>query len=104
MSAGEHRLWKGSGTHPQESPTVVGSFGLLLQYAILDGVGHCQRSGCPILGDKIWKHAGDLTPTAETEMIKAYVRVLAPEIHDVSCGARMDGGYDLWLQLNPTST
>ena len=46
----------------------------------------------------------DLTPTAETEMIKAYVRVLAPEIHDVSCGARMDGGYDLWLQLNPTST
>ena len=45
----------------------------------------------------------DLTPTAETEMIKVYVRVLAPEIHDVSCGARMDGGYDLWLQLNPTS-
>jgi len=46
----------------------------------------------------------DLTPTAETEMIKVYVRVLAPEIYDVSCGARMYGGYDLWLQLNPTST
>jgi hypothetical protein len=46
----------------------------------------------------------DLTPTAETEMIKAYVRLLAPGIHDVSCGARADGGYDLWLKLNPTST
>lgn len=46
----------------------------------------------------------DLTPTAETEMIKAYVRVLAPGIHDVSCGTRLNGGYDLWLKLNPTST
>jgi hypothetical protein len=46
----------------------------------------------------------DLTPTAETEMIKAYVRVLAPGIHDVDCGTRLDGGYDLWLKLNPSST
>lgn len=46
----------------------------------------------------------DLTPTAETEMIRIYVKVLAPSIHDVSCGTRLDGGYDLWLQLNPTST
>lgn len=46
----------------------------------------------------------DLTPTAETEMIKAYVRVFAPGIHDVDCGTRLDGGYDLWLKLNPSST
>ena len=46
----------------------------------------------------------DLTPTAETEMIKAYVRLLAPGIHEVSCGTRVDGGYELWLQLSPTST
>ncbi|MGA8149577.1 MAG: hypothetical protein WB952_01270 [Terriglobales bacterium] len=46
----------------------------------------------------------DLTPTAETEMIKAYLRVLAPGIHDVDCGTRLDGGYDLWLKLNPSST
>lgn len=45
----------------------------------------------------------DPTPTAETEMIKAYVRVCAPGIHDVDCGTRLDGGYDLWLKLNPTS-
>ena len=37
-------------------------------------------------------------------MIKAYVRVLAPGIHDVDCGTRLDHGYDLWLKLNPTST
>ena len=37
-------------------------------------------------------------------MIKAYVRVLAPGIDDVDCGTRLDGGYDLWLKLNPTST
>jgi hypothetical protein len=46
----------------------------------------------------------DSTPTPETEMIKAYVLELAPGIHQVECGARLDGGYDLWLQLNPTST
>jgi hypothetical protein len=46
----------------------------------------------------------DLTPTAETEMIKAFVHVLAPGIHDVDCGTRLNGGYDLWLKLNPTST
>jgi hypothetical protein len=46
----------------------------------------------------------DLTATAETEMIEAYVRVLAPGIHDVDCGTRLDGGYDLWLKLNPSST
>jgi len=46
----------------------------------------------------------DLTPTAETEMIKAYVRLLAPDIHEVSCGTRVEGGYELWLQLSPTST
>jgi len=37
-------------------------------------------------------------------MIRIYVKVLAPSIHDVSCGSRLDGGYDLWVQLNPTST
>ena len=37
-------------------------------------------------------------------MINAYVRVLAPGIHHVDCGTRLDGGYDLWLKLNPTST
>jgi hypothetical protein len=46
----------------------------------------------------------DLTSTPETEMIRAYVRGLAPDIHEVSCGVRMDGGYDVWLQLLPTST
>jgi hypothetical protein len=46
----------------------------------------------------------DLTPTAETEMIKAYVRVRAPGIHYLDCGTRLDGGYDLWIKLNPTST
>jgi hypothetical protein len=46
----------------------------------------------------------DLSPTPETEMIKTYVKILAPGIHNVSCGTRMDGGYDLWLQLDPTST
>jgi hypothetical protein len=45
----------------------------------------------------------DLTPTAETEMIRAFVKLLAPSIHQVSCGSRLDGGYDLWLQLNPSS-
>jgi hypothetical protein len=45
----------------------------------------------------------DLAPTAETEIIKAYVLVRAPGIHDVSCGTRVDSGYDLWLKLNPTS-
>ena len=46
----------------------------------------------------------DLTPTAETEMIKAYVRTFAPGIHEVECGTRLDGGYDLWLKLSPRST
>jgi len=36
-------------------------------------------------------------------MIEAYVRVLAPGIHGVDSGTRLDGGYDLWLKLNPTS-
>lgn len=31
------------------------------------------------------------------------MRVCAPGIHDVDCGTRLDGGYDLWLKLNPTS-
>lgn len=53
---------------------------------------------------KIADMPSDLTPTAETEMIKAYVRVLAPAIHDVDCGTRLDGGYDLWFKLNPSST
>jgi hypothetical protein len=45
----------------------------------------------------------DLTRTAETEMIRIYVKLRAPGIHEVSCGTRLDGGYDLWLQLEPTS-
>jgi hypothetical protein len=45
----------------------------------------------------------DLTPTAETEMIKAYVRLLAPGIHALDCGTRIGGGYELWLKLNSTS-
>jgi hypothetical protein len=52
---------------------------------------------------KIFKMPSDLTPTAETEMIRAFVKLLAPSIHQVSCGSRLDGGYDLWLQLNPSS-
>jgi hypothetical protein len=46
----------------------------------------------------------DLTPTPETEIIKAYVRVRVPGIHDLDCGSRLDGRYDLWLQLNPKYT
>jgi len=46
----------------------------------------------------------DPTPTPETELIRAYVRGLAPDIHQVTCGVRMDGGYDVWLQFVPTST
>jgi hypothetical protein len=45
----------------------------------------------------------DLTPTAETEMIRIFVKLLAPGIHEVSCGTRLDGSYDLWLQLDPMS-
>jgi hypothetical protein len=46
----------------------------------------------------------DLTPSPESELIKAWVRALAPSIHDLGCGHRLDGGYDLWLQLNPRSS
>jgi hypothetical protein len=53
--------------------------------------------------DKMEGMPSDPTPTAETEMIKAYVRVCAPAIHAVDCGIRIGGGYDLWLKLNPTS-
>jgi hypothetical protein len=45
----------------------------------------------------------DLTPTAETEMIRIFVKLLAPGIREVPCGTRLDGSYDLWLQLNPMS-
>jgi hypothetical protein len=45
----------------------------------------------------------DLTPTPETALIEAYVRLLAPGINEVSCGTRLDSGYDLWLQLEPNS-
>jgi len=45
----------------------------------------------------------DRTPTAETSMIEAYVRDCVPSIDSVECGTRLDGGYDLWLRLNPTS-
>src|ERR1035437_5324132 len=43
----------------------------------------------------------DLTPTAETEMIRIFVKLLAPGIHEVSCGTRLDGSYDLWLHRPP---
>jgi hypothetical protein len=46
----------------------------------------------------------DLTPNPESELIKAWVRALAPSIHNLDCGRRLDGGYDLWLQLNPSSS
>jgi len=63
-------------------------------------------AGTPLLRrtDKNQGMPTDLTPTPETEMIRIYVKVLAPGIHEVSCGTRLDGGYELWLQLNPTST
>jgi len=48
---------------------------------------------------KFWNMPSDLTPTPETEMIRAYVRGLAPDIHEVSCGVRMDGGYEVRLQF-----
>ena len=48
--------------------------------------------------------ASDLTPTAEGAMIEAYIRVCAPGVHDLSsCGTRLDGGYEVWFRLNPTS-
>ena len=56
------------------------------------------------VSDRIQGMPSDMITTAETEMIKAYVRVRAPGIHDVDCGTRIGGGYDLWLKLNPTST
>ena len=46
----------------------------------------------------------DPTPTQESALIQAYVRELAPSIHEVSCGNRLDGGYNLWFQLNPSSS
>jgi hypothetical protein len=46
---------------------------------------------------------GDQTPTPESALIEDYIRELAPSIHQVSCKKRLDGGYDLWFQLNPTS-
>jgi hypothetical protein len=48
--------------------------------------------------------ASDLTPSPESELIKAWVRALAPSIHDLDCGKRLDGGYDLSLKLNPSSS
>jgi hypothetical protein len=46
----------------------------------------------------------DLSPTAETELIKAYVKELAPSMYEISCGTMVNGaGYELWLQLNPNS-
>jgi hypothetical protein len=45
----------------------------------------------------------DLAPSAECALIEAYVRLLAPAIHALSCGTRLDGGYEVWLQLNPRS-
>jgi len=45
----------------------------------------------------------DVTPSPESELIKAYVQELAPGSHEISCGSRLDGGYDLWIQLNPSS-
>jgi hypothetical protein len=46
----------------------------------------------------------DLTPSPESDLIKAWVRALAPSIHDLDCGKRLDGGYDLWFKLNPSSS
>jgi len=46
----------------------------------------------------------DLTSTPETALIEAYVLMLAPDMNEVSCGTRLDGGYDLWLRLEPNST
>lgn len=45
----------------------------------------------------------DITPTPETALIEAYVRELAPSIHELSCGIRADGAFDAWFRLNPTS-
>ena len=45
----------------------------------------------------------DLTPTPETALIETYVRALAPGVFNMSCGTRVDGGYELWLQLNQDS-
>lgn len=42
-------------------------------------------------------------PTPESFEIEAYVRELAPNIHDVSCGERIGGGYDLWFKRTPSS-
>jgi hypothetical protein len=47
--------------------------------------------------------ASDLSPSPETALIEAYVRLLASGINEVSCGRRLDSGYDLWLQLEPNS-
>ena len=47
----------------------------------------------------------DLTPSPESDLIKAFrFRALAPSIHDLDCGKRLDGGYDLWFKLNPSSS
>ena len=46
----------------------------------------------------------DLRSTPETALIEAYVLHLAPNINEVSCGTRLDSGYDLWLQLEPSSS
>ena len=32
-------------------------------------------------------------------MIQDYIREHAPGIHELSCGTRLDGGYDILLQL-----
>jgi hypothetical protein len=44
------------------------------------------------------------TPTPESALIEDYVRQRAPGIHELQCRNRPDGGYELWFQLNPTSS
>lgn len=41
------------------------------------------------------------SPTPESALIERYVREHAPSIYDVSCGMRLDKGYELWFRLNP---
>ena len=46
----------------------------------------------------------DLTPNPDSALIEAYFKVLAPGIHNVSCGTTLDGGFQITFKLDSSST
>ena len=50
------------------------------------------------------KTASDLAPDANTALIEAYFKFLAPGIPEASCGTTLIGDYQVCFQLEPNST